>query len=222
MAIWIIKIQDSLQSSSNTEILLSESEKEFIYKVKAKVTKKGNYYITSNILDNSISFSVKNLVPSIAYSKCNIEDYQTKAYNSDIDVKFICDFNDEDDKPIDIKEAIEERNVIFNNKIYRLADKVVSFEPTDKYYNGNKYTFVYKTNYNGKYKFETQVGVDKDMETVNSNYNTFNVSPTPTSIEGSYFYNFDISPVFHPQRIPVLLHNHLFFLVYHLLLLLLL
>ena len=188
----IIKIQDSLQSSSNTEILLSETETEFIYKVKAKVTKKGNYYINSTILDNSISFSVKNLVPSITYSKCNIEDYQPKAYNSDIDIKFICEFNDEDDKPIDIKEAIEERNVIFNNKIYRLADKIVSFEPTHKYYDGNKYTFVFKTNYNGKYKFETQVGVDKDMETVNSIQNTFYVSPTPTSLEGSYFYNFDI------------------------------
>ena len=184
------KIKSALQLGCNSEVILEETNIEFIYKVGVKVSKKGTYSIDSTYLDLPIVFYVKNLVPSTIYSKCRIENLTSTAYKAEEEIKYICEFKDNDNVPIEIKEAKNLKNVKFVNKIYRLNNNI-SFPPKSESFSGNIYTFTFETVYNGHYKFETEFGIDK-MEVVSSNQNTFYVSPTPTSLNNSFIYNFDI------------------------------
>ena len=183
------KIRSALQLSCNSEVILEDAGN-FIYKVGIKVTKKGTYSINSSYLDLPITFYVKNLVPSKTFSKCKIEDLPLKAYKSGEEVKYSCEFKDNDNVAIQIEEAITLKNVKFTNKIYRLNNNK-EFNPKSQSYSGNTFTFIFETDYNGKYKFQTEFGIDK-MEIVDSNQNIFYVSPEPTTLKDSFIFNFDI------------------------------
>ena len=186
----IEKITESLKASCSSELLLEE-DINYSYKIKVKVTKKGNYYINSTFLEYSIHFYVDNLAPSVTYSNCYIENFGNIPYISDEDINYICEFYDEAENPIVIKNIIDKTTLSFICKIHRLNNDAL-FYPVEEYYNENKYIFTYRTDYNGKYKFEAQFGLNETrMETVKSLQNIFYVTPIPTSLEGSYFFKYD-------------------------------
>jgi hypothetical protein len=199
------KITESLRASCNSELIL-EHEKDCAYKIKVKVTKKGKYSISSNYLDFPTTFYVDNLVPSTKNSKCNIEDLSEKPYKSDVGIKYICEFKDEAEEPIIIKDAMNKLGVSFLCKINRLTDNDgTSFNPIQIYYDENIYVFIFKTDYNGRYQFEIQFGLDK-METIKSE--SFLVSPVPTSLEGSYFSDYNKKEWIHIDELPTQLFNY--------------
>ena len=180
-------IKEALKLSCDSDVILEKANAQFIYKVGVKVTKKGTYSIKAKILDRPIYFNVRNLVPNIDKSNCKIENSLENPFKSHESIKYICEFNDNDGLPIQIEEAIDLIQVSFKTKIIRLKNNI-EFEPKEEYYLNNLYTFIYETNYNGKYKFEIKVGL-KNMETVISSP-TFDVSPEPITLENSLIYHF--------------------------------
>ena len=134
-----------------------------------------------------IYFNVSNLVPNINKSNCKIENSLDKPFISGELIKYICEFKDNDGYPIEIEDAKRLKNVTFETKIIRLQNNA-EFKPKNEIIKNNIYTFTYETNYNGKYKFETKVGLD-NKEIVESQ-DTFLVSPAPTTLEESLIYNF--------------------------------
>ena len=188
----IQSMKDNLEKESKMTLKLEKTDYQYTYKLGVNVNKKGNYTLYSNILNYDIRFIIKNLVPSITYSKCHIDNFSQKAYNSDVNLDYICEFKDEDNKEINVKDSKEEKGVIFNSKVFRfVSDKIsdTSFIPEENCIS-NKCTYTYKTQYNGKYLFETQFGID-DMTPVNSDgQNIFYVSPEPTTLDGSRFFAF--------------------------------
>ena len=181
-------IKQALKLSCDSDIILEKENDQFIYKVGVKVTQKGTYSIKAKILDKPIYFNVRNLVPNVNKSNCKIENLLHMPYKSGELIKYICEFNDNDGLPIQIEEAMDLINVTFETKIIRLKNNF-EINPKEEFYSNNIYTFIYETNYNGKYKFETKIGL-KDFESVISSP-TFDVSPEPTTLEESLIYNYD-------------------------------
>ena len=183
------EIRKELEDKSNSAITLQKVENsDHIYKVGVKVNKKGKYSINSYYLEKNIVFYVKNLEPSKTNSKCEIEGPTDKAFDRNVEIRFLCEFKDENNEEIDIEDAKRTHNLKIKTHLYRNDELLNDIEGDC---NGNKCNFSYKTVYNGKYKFETEFGID-EMETIDSKKNIFYVSPEPTTLEGSYFYNYEL------------------------------
>ena len=179
-------MQKELREESKYELTLKKVDgKDFIYQIGVPITTKGNYSIYSNYFDKTIFFTVKNLIPNKA--ACKIENYTKTPYNRDKEITFICEFTDGNDK-IDIPEAIAKKNLIIETNLYRNEESPQNIEGNCE---GNKCFYKYKTKYAGTYKFETKYGIT-EMQIINSNENVFYVSPEPKTLDGCYFYVFDI------------------------------
>ena len=187
-------MKNNLEKESKMTLKLEKTEYSNTYKLGVNVNSKGNYTLYSTILNYNIRFIVKNLVPSITYSKCHIDNFSPKAYNSGVKLNYICEFRDEDNKNINVEDSKEEKGVTFSSVVYRfVSDKIgdTTFEPEEKCYN-NICIYTYKTDYNGKYLFETKFGIDEKTVVNSDGQDTFYVSPEPTTLEGSRFYKFPI------------------------------
>jgi len=185
-------MKDKLEKESKMTLKLEKAGASYIYKLGVKVNNKGIYTLYSNTLNYAIKFNVKNLVPSKTYSKCHIDNFSQKAYNSGVSLDYICDFRDEDNEKINVEDSKEEKGVAFSSLVYRLvSDKIsdTTFKPEENC-DINICTYTYKADYNGKYLFETLFGID-DMKSVNTDgQNVFYVSPEPTTLDGSRFFEF--------------------------------
>ena len=187
-------ILDKLENESRMTLKLEKTGYQYTYKLGVKVNNKGNYYLRSNILNYEIRFNVKNLVPSSTYSKCHIDNFSQKAYNSGVSLNYICEFMDEDNGKINVEESKEAKDVKFNSLVYRLVSDKKSdktFKPDENCYD-NICIYTYKTEYNGKYSFETQFGIDDMTEVKSEGQNIFYVSPEPTTLDGSRFNTYPL------------------------------
>jgi len=190
----IKSIKNRLETESKMTLKLEETGIPNTYKLGVNVNNKGYYTLYSNILNYDISFIVKNLVPSKTYSKCHIDNFSQKAYNSGVNVDYICEFRDEDNEKINVKDSKEEKGVTFSSLVYRLdSDKIsdTTFKPGEKC-DSNICTYTYMTDYNGKYLFETQFGINEKTVVNSDDQNIFYVSPEPTTLDGSRFFKFPI------------------------------
>ena len=84
-----------------------------------------------------------------------------KAYESDKEISYICTFKDEDSDEIDVKESENEKNVIFKSKVIRLNDgkELILYKNECS---SNTCTYIFKTDYNGKYEFTLTDEVGND------------------------------------------------------------
>ena len=190
----IQSMEDKLVKESKMTLKLEKADVPYTYKLGVKVNNKGIYTLYSTTLNYDIRFIVKNLVPSKTYSKCHIDNFSQKAYNSGVNLDYICEFRDEDNEKINVKDSKEEKGVTFSSLVYRLvSDKIsdTTFKPEEKC-DSNICTYTYMTDYNGKYLFETQFGIDKKTVVNSDGQNTFYVSPEPTTLDGSRFFKFPI------------------------------
>ena len=201
----IEEIRSALINDLKYQITLDKVEgSEKIYRIGIPIKNKGVYLLSSTLFNNSIYFNVINLIPDKTKSSCIIEDYeQNYVYDRNEEVKFTCEFRD------DISEINIEDSQFFKNltiKTYLKRNDVV-IEEINGICSGSKCNYKYTTGFNGKYKFVTEFGF-KDMETIDSNQNTFNVAPKPLTLAGCYFYNPDIDLFIHIDSIENTVFNY--------------
>lgn len=186
------EIRKELEDQSNLKITLEKvndaKDKDPIYKVGVKVNEKGKYIFSSFYLEYPIVFYVKNLEPSKTNSKCYIQNSpKNAAFDSEQEVIYYCEFKDDNNQDIDVEDAKASINLQIETNLYR-NDKPFSNNVKGSC-KGNRCTYNFITDYNGRYQFETKFGIDT-MEKVEST-NIFYVSPNPTTLEGAFFYNYD-------------------------------
>ena len=179
-------IKDLEKNSNQLTISLNSEGDDHIYRVGINITKSGVYSLYSGYLDAPISFYVKNILPSETQSICSIENYSNKTYDGNNSITYVCEFRDENGNLIDIVEAKAVKDIKIETTLYR-NEKVL--KTIDGDCSGSKCTYTYLTSYNGKYKFETKLN---GKGIIQSEPNEFYVVPEATSLEGCFFYNFDI------------------------------
>ena len=176
--------------NKNLEITLDKvGGDNHVYKIGIPVTKKGSYLISIFYFKYPISFTVINLIPSISNSNCKLEMNPQSAYDRNQEIKYICTFKDEDNDEINVVDSQREHNLKINTYLNRNDVFLKSIIGNcDK----SKCIYSYTTGYNGKYKFETKIGFNDNMENIEITPNTFYVAPEPLTLAGCYFYNYDI------------------------------
>ena len=185
----IDQIEKKLMENSENVIIIEEvKDKEYLYKVGIKITKKGHYSI-NNFLDYPIAFEVLDLVPSKQKSSCKIQKSKQIAYDRDEDVTFVCEFRDKDGEDINIIDAQNYKNIEIETN---LARNEIPLKKIDGICSGSECSYTYKTVYNGFYEFETKFKDGEIEVTIDSSLNSFYVSPEPITLEGCYIFNFDI------------------------------
>ena len=204
----INKIRQDLIEQTKYEVTIDKvEESEHIYRIGVPIKKKGIYLLSSSYFEYPISFNVINLVPSKTKSICKIEDYlQDYVYDREQKIKFVCEFRDSEGDEINIVDAIKYKNLIIQTNLKRndiLLEVILEEKCRD-----NKCNYTYLTDFNGKYKFVTKFGFDGNMETIDTQPNTFNVSPEPLTLEGCYFYNYDIDLFIHIDSIKNTIFNY--------------
>ena len=182
------KIIKALEDDSNklTISLQKIQEGDHIYRVGVQIKKAGVYSLYSYYLDVPITFYVVNIIPSIVKSKCSIVDYHDETYDRNNTITYACEFKDENGNEIDIVEAQKIKDIEIKTTLYR-NEKFL--KTIDGKCSGSTCTYTYLTSYNGKYKFGTKLNGE---EIVQTEPNVFYVVPEATSLEGCFFYNFDI------------------------------
>ena len=180
-------IEGKLMENSDNIITLAK-EKNHIYKLGIKITRKGDYFIYP-LLDIPITFKVRDLVPNKDKTICKLEAYPPKIYDSNEEVKFNCQFKDKDEDIINMIDAQNLKNIQIETTLYRNKTDLKKIQGvcTDK-----DCTFSYLTEYNGEFEFETKFIYENVEEIIISSKNIFYVSPEPTTIDGSFIFNFDI------------------------------
>ena len=185
----IDKIRSELIKDLNHEITLDKVEGlAHTYRIGIPINNKGIYLLSSSLFNNDISFNVINLFPDKTKSSCKIEDYEPDyVYDRNEEVKYICEFRDEISE-INIEDAQTFTNLIIKTYLKR---NDVLLEEIEGKCSGSNCIYTYTTGFNGKYKLETEFGF-QDMEKIESNQNSFNVSPKPLTLAGCYFFNYDL------------------------------
>ena len=182
------KIKKEFIDKFNLEITLEKVEgDEHIYKLGIPISRKGYYYIPIFYFDFPIAFDVINLIPSVEKSSCKLEIYPQNIYNRDQDITYFCTFKDKDNDEINIQNAQKYKNLIIKTYLNR---NDVFLKDIQGDCSGSKCTYIYKTSFNGKYKFETKIGFGENLSNIETSPNIFNVSPEPLTLKGSFFYSF--------------------------------
>ena len=180
--------EDLMRNSDNVITLEKVEDKEFIYKVGIKITKKGKYSII-NLLDMEINFNVRDLVPSKEKTICRLKEYPPKIYDRDEEVQFSCEFKDKDNDNINIIDAQNFKNIKIETYLYR-NEKILS--KIEGICSDNNCIYSFTSEYNGKYQFETKIINNDSEEFVETSKNVFYVSPEPTTINECLIFHFDI------------------------------